>query len=164
MAWCRQATSHYLSQCWPRSVSPYGITRAQCVKVIAGHGISSKQLFRSMMNQFTDAYMRHWISRWFFLAGWDRVPLDIVAAICHEDVIKWKKFPRYWPFVRGIHRSPVNSPHKGQWRGAFMFSLICAWTNRSVNNREAGDWRRYRAHDDVIVMFFQISILGARKT
>ena len=32
MAWCRQATSHYLSQCWPRSVSPYGITRPQWVK------------------------------------------------------------------------------------------------------------------------------------
>ena len=28
----------------------------------------------------------------------------------HDDVIKWKHFPRYWPFVRGIHWSPVNSP------------------------------------------------------
>ena len=45
----------------------------------------------------------------------------------HNDVIKWKYFTRYWPFVRGIHRSPVDSPHKGQLRGAFMFSLICAW-------------------------------------
>ena len=33
MAWCRQATSHYLSQCWPRSMSPYGITRPQWVKM-----------------------------------------------------------------------------------------------------------------------------------
>ena len=70
----------------------------------------------------------------------------------HDDVIRWKHFPRYWPFVRGIHRSPVNSPHKGQWRGAFMFSLICARINRWVNNREAGDLRRYRAHYNVIVM------------
>ena len=54
--------------------------------------------------------------------------------------------------VRGIHRSPVNSPHKGQWRGALMFSLICVWINAWVNNREAGDLRRYRAHYDVIVM------------
>ena len=30
MAWCRQATSHYLSQCWPRSLSPYGVTGPQC--------------------------------------------------------------------------------------------------------------------------------------
>ena len=70
----------------------------------------------------------------------------------HDDVIKWKHFPRYWPVVRGIHRSPVNSPHKGQWRGASMFSLICTWKNRWVNNREAGDLRRYRAHYDVIVI------------
>ena len=39
----------------------------------------------------------------------------------HDDVIKWKHFPRHWPFVRGIHRSPVNSPQKGQWRGALIF-------------------------------------------
>ena len=73
--------------------------------------------------------------------------------LVHDDVIKWKHFPRYWPFVRGIHRSPVNSPHKGQWRGALMFSLICARINGWVNNREAGDLRCYRAHYDVIVMW-----------
>ena len=70
----------------------------------------------------------------------------------HDDVIKWKHFPRYWLFVRGIHRSPVTPPHKGQWRGALMFSLICAWINDCINNGEAGDFRRYRAHYDVIVM------------
>ena len=47
---------------------------------------------------------------------------------------------------------PVNSPHKGQWRGALMFSLICAWINGWVNNCEAGVWRRHRAHYDVTVM------------
>ena len=71
----------------------------------------------------------------------------------HYDVIKWKHFPRYWPFVWGIHRSPVNSPHKGQWRRALMFSLISAWINGWVNNREVGDLRRQLAHYDVIVMF-----------
>ena len=70
----------------------------------------------------------------------------------HHDVIKWKHFPRYWPFVLGIHRSPVNSPLKGQWRRALMFALIFAWINGWVNNREAGDLRRYRAHYDVTVM------------
>ena len=69
-----------------------------------------------------------------------------------DDVIKWKHFPRNWPFVRGIHRSPVNSPHKGQWRGALMFSLICVWINDWANDREAGDLRRYRGHYDVTVM------------
>ena len=70
----------------------------------------------------------------------------------HYDVIKWKHFLRYWPFVRGIHRSPMNSPHRGQWRGALMYSLSCAWINGWVNNREAGDLRRHRTHYDVIVM------------
>ena len=51
------------------------------------------------------------------------------AYPCDDDVIKWKHFPHYWPFVRGIHRSSVNSPQKGQWRGALMLSLICAWIN-----------------------------------
>ena len=116
----------------------------------------------------------------------------------------------YWSFVRGIHRWPVNSPHKGpvtrkklllmasscvrnsdnpsrdttihmmtssngnmfrvtgplraeftghrwipphksQWRGALIFSLICAWIN-GWNNRKAGDLRLHRAHYDVTVM------------
>ena len=74
------------------------------------------------------------------------------CAWFHDDVIKWKHFPRYWPFVRGIHRSPVNSPHKGQWRGALILSLICVWINSWVNNRKAGDLRRYRVHCDVSVM------------
>ena len=49
----------------------------------------------------------------------------------HDDVIKWNVFSRYWPFVPGIHRSPVKSQHKGQWRGTLMFSLICALNKQS---------------------------------
>ena len=83
----------------------------------------------------------------------------------HDDVIKWKQFPRNWPFVRGIHRSPLNSPHKGQRRGALMFSLICVWINDWVNNRDPGDLRRHLAHYDVIVMLCwnrndQVSIIA----
>ena len=70
-------------------------------------------------------------------------------VLLHDDIIKWKQFPRYWPFVRGIHR--VNSPHKGQWRGALMFSLICARKYGWVNNREAGDLWHHGAHYDVTV-------------
>ena len=74
------------------------------------------------------------------------------AELFHDDVIKWKHFPRNRPFVHGIHRSPVNSPHKGQWRGAFMFSLICTWINGWVNTGEAGDLKRHSAHYDVTLM------------
>ena len=65
--------------------------------------------------------------------------------------MKWRRFPRHWPFVRGIHWSPVNSTHKGQWRGA-LFSLLCAWTNCKVNNRDAGDLTRHCAQYGVTVM------------
>ena len=75
-----------------------------------------------------------------------------MKMVIHDDVNKWKHFPRYWPFVRGIHRSPVNSPHKGQWRRALMFSFICARINGWANNRKAGDLRRHRGHYDVTVM------------
>ena len=74
-----------------------------------------------------------------------------------DDVITRKHFPSYWPFVRGIHRSPANSTHKGPWCGALMFSLICAWTNGWVNNPGAGDLRSHGAHYDVIVMLNESS-------
>ena len=95
-----------------------------------------------------------WLPYIFFLI------LDVILLTtwyfhwqCHEDVIKWKHFLRYWPFVRGIHRSPVNSPHKGQWRRALMFSFICAWIHSWVNNRKACDLRCHRAHYDITVMW-----------
>ena len=90
---------------------------------------------------------KQWCRQWLAPCTWFRAGL-----VVYDDGVKWKHFPRYWPFVRGIHRSPVNSPHKGQWRGALMFSLFCAWINGRVNNRETGDLRRHRAHYDVIVI------------
>ena len=68
--------------------------------------------------------------------------------IYEDDVIKWKYFPCRWPFMRVIHWSP----HKDQWRGALMFSLICPWMNDWVNNRESGHLRRHRAHYDTTLM------------
>ena len=51
-----------------------------------------------------------------------------------------------------LARSPVNSPHKSQWRGALMFYLIWAWTNGWVNNGHAGDLRHHRSRHDVTIM------------
>ena len=93
----------------------------------------------------------HWLrpySEWF-----------LKSSICkfhtfHDDIIKWKHFLRYWPFVRGIHPSSVNSrPHKGQWHRALMFSWICDQINGWVNNRKAGDLGHHCAHYDVNVMY-----------
>ena len=75
----------------------------------------------------------------------------------HKGTVTRKMFPlddviMDLPFVRRIHRSPVNSPHKGQWHRALMFSLICTWTNGWVNNRYTGDFRRHRAYYDATSM------------
>ena len=88
---------------------------------------------------------RIWTSRVFetLISPWMIYKININKTLCdedaalmgrkiiHDDVIKWKHFPRYWAFGWGIHRSPVNSPHKGQWRGALMFPLICALSKQS---------------------------------
>ena len=87
---------------------------------------------------------------------WPRVKTEI-----YDDVIKWKHFSRHWPFVRGNNWTLVNSPHKGQWHGTLMFTLICAWINGWVNTREAGDVRRHRAHYDVTVCFEQTIIINS---
>ena len=76
-------------------------------------------------------------------------------AQIHDDVIKWKHFSRYWPFVRGIHRW---IPHT-KASDAKLWCFLCAWINDWVNNCEAGDLRRHRAHYDVIVMISRIAHL-----
>ena len=83
---------------------------------------------------------------------WEESMRNSRCCRVHDDVTKWKHFPRDWPFVRGIHRSPVNSPHRGQWCEALMFSLICAWSNSWANNGDAGDMRCHCTHYDVTVM------------
>ena len=116
-----------------------------------------------------NANMRQWIGsslvkQWLFACSVPSRYLDQIEPFSsvphfnvmwiHDDITTWKHFPRYWPFVCLIYRSPMNSPHKDPWRGALMFSLICAWINGWVNNREADDLRCYRAHYDATIMYF----------
>ena len=80
----------------------------------------------------------------------------ITALVPNVHITWWhhqmNTFSASLAFCMGNSPGPVNSPHKGQWRGALMFSLIWTWINSWVNNPEAGDLRRHRAHCDVIVM------------
>ena len=71
-----------------------------------------------------------------------------------------ERFSALLAICAGIHRSPLNSPHKGQWRGALVLSLICVWINGWINNRKAGDLRR---HYDVIVMCRDISSFSSHR-
>ena len=128
----RFSTDHHWGNCWPH---PADKRRNDAVIM------TSKRRCDVVLTSY-----------WRYYCAVYPLGVTLVDGTIDDDVIKWKHFPRYWPFVRGIHRSPVNSPHKGQWRGALMFTLICARINGWVNNREAGDLRRFRAHYDVIVM------------
>ena len=110
---------------------------------------SCMKSFWNTHDQFIDtslflcSYSNSW-ERW--VIDWNITQLFVVTYPSnHDDVIKWKHFPRFWPFVWGIHRSSVNSPPKGQWRGALTLPLICAWINGWVSNREAGHFRCHRA-------------------
>ena len=83
---------------------------------------------------------------------WEKKQKQISWFCCPWQSCVWSNFLYNWIWKSTMMMSPVNSPHKGQWRGALMLSLICAWINDWVNNREAGDLRCHRAHYDVTVM------------
>ena len=77
----------------------------------------------------------------------------ILKWVSHDDVIKWKHFPRYWPFVRGF-TGPRWIPRTKASDAELWCFLICVWINAWVNNREAGDLRQYHVHYDVTVMIY----------
>ena len=83
---------------------------------------------------------------------WAPTAIKLVCGLLRDDVVKWEHFPHYRPFVQGIHQSQVDSPHKGQWCRALIFSLIYAWTNGCANNGAAGDLRCHHAHFEFTVM------------
>ena len=87
----------------------------------------------------------------YFLFSWWRHQMETCSAPLAfvRGIHRW---------LRGIHRSPVNSPHTDQWCGALVFSLICVWRNGSVNNQDAGDLRGHCSHYDVTVMWSRIVI------
>ena len=89
--------------------------------------------------------------------GWD-ISLCVtcrgVYKVSSKDVDKGRWRHQMETFSALLTICAGNSPQKGQWRGALMFSLICDWITGWLNNREAGDLRRYRAHYDVTVMAF----------
>ena len=133
MVWCHQATSHYLSQCWPRSVLPYGIIRPQWVNTL---GPEQNGSYVATCNTWWHHQME---------------TFSAILALCAGKSL-----------VTGAGNSPVTNEFPlCQWRRALMFSLICAWINSWVNNREAqDDLRRHRAHYDVSVINFQMQFLG----
>ena len=135
-------TPNYLNQCWHSWL---------------GHICVSVGLNKLNGNSHHEEAARTPQSPWQW--GTDRLQFFPPSSRCictwsqkHDDVIKWKHFPLYWPFVRDIHRSPVTFPSQRPVTRSFDVSLIYTWTNGRINSRDAGDLRRYRAYNDVTVM------------
>ena len=82
-----------------------------------------------------DANFRSWLIVIYNSITWWRHQMETFSALMGLS--------------EGIHRSPVDSPHRGQWRGALMFSLMCAWRNGWPNHRDASNLIRHSAHCDV---------------
>ena len=82
--------------------------------------------------------------------------------MCRNTHYHW--ISHLWPMVKNRENNQFTGefPHKGQWRRAFMFSLIFSWINGWVNYREAGDLIRHRAHYDVTVMWTRSRCLPKR--
>ena len=74
MAWCCQATRHYLSQCWPTSLSPYGVTRPQCVNLLFFFNIISP--IKWNINR-----LRLWYPGW----NHDMATLWALVALCARN-------------------------------------------------------------------------------
>ena len=95
---------------------------------------------------FTSMYMQLHKTIWIY-----HILLNIyyISWRFHDDVIKWKHFPRYCPYCPPVTGEfPTQRPVTRN----LMFSLICSWISGWVNNHEAGDLRRRRTHYDVTVM------------
>ena len=89
---------------------------------------------RQLLGEFAHRQCQHcsyWAYKWpFNYISWWRHQMDTRSV--------------YWPFLRIIHRTPVDYPHKCQWRGALMFSLICV--NKRLNKQSERRWFEMPLH------------------
>ena len=90
---------------------------------------------------------------------------SLCAKLINDDVIKWKLYSRYWPFMRGINWSPGDSPHKGQWREALMLFGLCL--NKRLRKQTKRRWletpsRSLQCLSNVTVSNAHSAITGGR--
>ena len=115
---------------------------------------------RTWINDFNPHYVMDIITFLCREYSWSMLVIGVTVRVYgafgypfHDNVIKWEHFARGWPFVRRMHRSPVDSPHKAHCLGALMFSLMCASMNGWPSNWDAGDLGRLGDHCAVTVMW-----------
>ena len=134
MAWCRQATSHYLSQCWPSSLSPYGITRPQWVKW---------------------TLILIWILHYISLAKWHIHAIEIISGEMSFLHSQWHEF--WWPFKKepgpdfNIKTQPSWWHHQMETSVALL--AICA-----SNSPVTGEFPTKRPVTQSLYVFFHLHL------
>ena len=141
------------NQWWNSSITRTCIARPQCVKKFT---VWMRSPFVTVRLYTTAWYIephynRNTSHRAYIIVSWPNPIQWLTIPRSHHQM---ETFSALLALCAG--NSPVYGefPHKGQWRGALMFSLICAWINRLVNNHEAGDLRRHRAHYNISVVSY----------
>ena len=123
-------------------------------------GIHSCQVMTFITETFSYTFDKHiyWVLFWkltpFIMQTFYQNVMSVIGAavlLQNHSRHQMEKFSTLLAICAGNSPVPVNSPHKGQWRGAWMFSLICVWINGWVNNHKAGVLWCYHAHYDVNV-------------
>ena len=160
MAWCRQATSHYLSQCWPKSLSLYGNTRPQWVNGARLWADKSWLQCYTHFQQFCFCYKGDLIGHFQWLQCCSDFKSQVFDVWCHyDDVIMGTMASQFTTmvsqitsltivystvysgtdqrkhqtsaslaFVRGIHRGPVNFPHKWPLTRRCFHLMTSSWS------------------------------------
>ena len=109
MAWCRQATSHYLSKCWPRFMSPYGVTRLQWVN----ESVTSSIHIHFKLRCYPCPIQRGWHIYQIYIWWW--------ISITPQGLIQLP----VWT-ANGSHQSPVPRPSPAAgWDGSAT-TWICS--------------------------------------
>ena len=157
MAWCRQAPSHYLSQCWPRSWSPYGITRPQWVNALATWLFFQQTVQADKKQNITDLYY------WPLVASLHKGPAMWKAFTCCDVIMRWIISWPPWPccFMTSSNGNIYHvivplcgessgyqwiSPHKVTIMWHFDVSVLFVWTNCRTNTPLTGNLRHRDGH------------------
>ena len=152
MAWCRLATNHYLSQCWRRLMLPRIVTGPQWVKQYIGQwdklrsfvGVFHWGLIKmtvilqtTFSNASTGSGNRHQAIHYkdvIMRAMASQITgVSIVCSIvCSGADQRKHQSPTSLAFVRGIHRQPVDPPHKGPVKRKCFHLMTSSWSHEAM--------------------------------
>ena len=119
MAWCHQAPSHYLSQCWPRYMSPYGVNRPQWVNITmrisqilivrSNHYNDGTWTLRHLKSVATSLHIQHFTGKLTTYSTVFQVNYRVHFKDSHPWPFVWGSFPLRWPVMMEVFHVIMSS-------------------------------------------------------